>query len=262
MRYPAFLLLLIIVLSTASCIPTRKLTYLQESEVTNDSLVRLHQEQPPYRLQISDVLSIRIKALDQELVEMFNPTGTASTTLDEGYYYDGFAIDRHGNIRMPTLGEINVLGRTTEEVRGIVEKRLMEEFLKPEAKLFVTVKLAGIRYTMAGEVGGSGIKTELTEKLSLMDAIANAGGVPDTGDLTDIVIIRQYPGGQRVHHIDLTKLEAMQSPYYYVQPNDLIIVNPLPQKSIGVGTTGLDSFRTILTIISALTTSILLFTRL
>tara|TARA_R110002051_G_scaffold57789_4_gene106773 strand:- start:2522 stop:3310 length:789 start_codon:yes stop_codon:yes gene_type:complete len=262
MRYPAFLLLLLIVLSTASCIPTRKLTYLQESEVANDSLVSLHQEQPPYRLQISDVLSIRIKALDQELVEMFNPSGTASTTLDEGYYYDGFAIDRHGNIRMPTLGEISVLGRTTEEVREIVEKRLMEEFLKPEAKLFITVKLAGIRYTMAGEVGGSGIKTEFTEKLSLMDAIANAGGVPDTGDLTDIVIIRQYPGGQRVHHIDLTKLESMQSPYYYVQPNDLIIVNPLPQKSIGVGTTGLDSFRTILTIISALTTSILLFTRL
>ena len=182
--------------------------------------------------------------------------------MDEGYYYDGFAIDRHGNIRMPTLGELNVLGRTTEEVRGIIEKRLMEEFLKPEAKLFVTVKLAGIRYTMAGEIGNSGVKIELTEKLSLMDAIANSGGVPSTGDLTDIVIIRQYPGGQRVHHVDLTKLEAMQSPYYYVQPNDLILVNPLPQKSFGVVTTGLDSFRTILTVITALATTIFLFTRL
>lgn len=262
MRYPAFLLLLLIVLSTASCIPTRKLTYLQETEVANDSLVSLRLEQPPYRLQISDVLSIRIKALDQELVEMFNPTGTASTTLDEGYYYDGFAIDRHGNIRMPTLGEINVLGRTTEEVRGIVEKRLMDEFLKPEAKLFVTVKLAGIRYTLAGEIGSSGIKTELTEKLSLMDAIANAGGVSETGDLTDITIIRQYPGGQRVHHVDLTQLEAMQSPYYYVKPNDLILVNPLPQKSIGIGTTGLSSFTTILSVFTALLTTVLFFTRI
>ena len=262
MRYPAFLLLLLIVLSTASCIPTRKLTYLQESEVANDSLVSLHQEQPPYRLQISDVLSIRIKALDQELVEMFNPSGTASTTLDEGYYYDGFAIDRHGNIRMPTLGEISVLGRTTEEVREIVEKRLMDEFLKPEAKLYVTVKLAGIQYTIAGEIGGPGVKRELTEKLSLMDAIANSGGVTETGDLTDITVIRQYPGGQRVHHVDLTKLEAMQSPYYYVKPNDLILVNPLPQKSIGIGTTGLDSFTTILTVFTALLTTVLFFTRL
>ena len=262
MRYPAFLLLLLIVLSTASCIPTRKLTFLQESKVANDSLVSLRLEQPPYRLQISDVLSIRIKALDQELVEMFNPTGTASTTLDEGYYYDGFAIDRHGNIRMPTLGEINVLGRTTEEVRGIVEKRLMDDYLTPEAKLFVTVKLAGIRYTMAGEIGSPGIKTELTEKLSLMDAIASAGSVSETGDLTDIVIIRQYPGGQRVHHLDLTQLETMQSPYYYIKPNDLILVNPLPQKSIGIGTTGLSSFTTILTVFTALLTTVLFFTRI
>lgn len=262
MRYPAFLLLFLVVLSTASCIPTKKLTYLQESETDNDSIVRLQLQQPPYRLQISDVLSIRIKALDQELVEMFNPSGTASTSLDEGYYYDGFAIDRHGNIRVPTLGEINVLGRTTEEVRKIIEERITTEFLKPTAKLYVTVKLAGIRYTLAGEIGSSGIKTELTEKLSLVDAISNAGGVNDTGDLTDIVIIRQYPGGQRVHHVDLTRIEAMQSQYYYVQPNDLILVNPLPQKSLGTGTTGLDSFRTILTVITALATTILLFTRL
>lgn len=263
MKYPAVLILLVILASISSCIPTKKLTYLQENtEKVNDSLISLHLQQQPYRVQVGDVLSVRLKALDQELVEFFNPIGSGSTNLNEGYYYDGFAVDRHGNIRMPTLGEMNVLGRTTEEIRGIVEQKLLEDYFEEEANIFVTVKLAGIRYTMVGEIGSPGIKTELTEKLSVMQAIANSGDIPLTGDRTDVIIIRQYPGGQKIHHIDLTTIDAMSSPYYYVQPNDMIVVNPLPQKSLGAGTTGLDSFRTILTVITALTTTILLFTRL
>lgn len=211
------------------------------------------------------MLSIRLKALDQELVDMFNPVGTnasSSTSLNEGYYYDGFAVDTHGNIRIPTLGEINVLGRTTDEVREVVETRLLEDYFTENANIFVTVKLAGIRYTIAGEVADSGVKTELTEKLSVLDAIANAGGVPITGDLTDVLIVRQYPGGQKVHHMDLTNIDIMQSPYFFIQPNDLVLINPLPQKSIGIGTTGLDSVRTILTVFTSLVSVYLLATRL
>lgn len=262
MKYPAILILLVFFTSFTSCIPLKKLTYLQENTEVNDSLVSLQLQSPPYRVQVGDVLSVRLKALDQELVEFFNPIGSGSATLDEGFYYDGFAVDRHGNIRMPTLGELNVLGRTTEEIRGIVEEKLLKDYFEKEANIFVTVKLAGIRYTMVGEIGSPGIKTELAEKLSVMQAIANSGGVPLTGDRTDIVIIRQYPGGQKIHHVDLTSIDAMKSPYYYLQPNDMIVVNPLPQKSLGAGTTGLDSFRTILTVVTALATTILLFTRL
>ena len=133
--------------------------------------------------------------------------------------------------------------------------------LQDEADLFVTVKLAGIRYTVVGEVADPGTKTELTEKLSVLEAIANAGDIPLTGDRTDVLIIRQYPGGQRVHHIDLTTIDAMSSPYFYLQPNDTVAVNPLPQKALGIGTTGLQSLTTILSIVTALTTVILLVTR-
>jgi len=163
---------------------------------------------------------------------------------------------------IPTLGEVNVLGYTTDEIRNIIEQKLLEDYFTEEANIFVTVKLAGIKYTIAGEVASPGVKVELVEKLSLMDAIANSGDILITGDRKDVVIIRQYPGGQRVHHLDLTKMESMQSPYYNIQPNDLILVNPLPQKSLGTGTTGLSSFTTVLSIFSAITTTILLFTRL
>lgn len=94
-----------------------------------------------------------------------------------------------------------------------------------------------------------------------MEAIANAGDISEFGDRTDVIIVRKYPGGEKRHHIDLTNMDAMRSPYYYIQPNDLIIVNPLPQKTIGLGTTGLEVFRTVASVLAILTTSILLFTR-
>lgn len=261
MRTPTAIVMLLLLISVVSCVPQKRLTYLQENTYPDDELIAIKQQQPPYRLQIADVLSIRVKAVDQELVEIFNPVTTNSNSLDEGYYYDGFAVDKHGNIRIPTLGEINVLGRTTEEVREIIESKLLEDYFTENANIFVTVKLAGIRYTIAGEIGNSGVKTELTEKLTILDAIANSGGVPITGDLTDVLIVRQYPGGQKVHHLDLTAIEVMQSPYFFIQPNDLILVNPLPQKSIGTGLTGLDSFRTILTVFTSLVTVFILATR-
>ena len=263
MKYFSLILLLSLIVSTSSCVPLKDITYLQETDKTSDNLIAVQLQQQPYRVQVGDVLSIRLKALDQQLVDFFNPssTGDVSIGLDEGYYYDGFAINNHGNIRVPELGEINVLGRTTEEIRLLIEKMLLANYIKDEADLFVTVKLAGIRYTVVGEVADPGTKTELTEKLSVLEAIANAGDIPLTGDRTDVLIIRQYPGGQKVHHIDLTTIDAMSSPYFYLQPNDTVAVNPLPQKALGIGTTGLQSLTTILSIVTALTTVILLVTR-
>lgn len=259
-----FLFLLIAILFS-SCVSTKQLTYLQEGNVVADSLIPIRKKQEPYRLQINDLLSIRVKALDQETVGLIlNPINQTdiNATGEERLYYDGFVVDNHGNIRMPNLGEINVLGYTVEEVREEIEKRLFNELFTENADIFVTVKLSGIRYTITGEIGSSGSRIIYRDQVSIMEAIANSGDIPVTGDKTDVIIIRQYPLGQKVHHIDLTSIDAMNSPYYYIQPNDLIIVNPLPQKSIGTGTTGLQSFTTILAIVSALATTILLFTRL
>jgi len=247
-----------------SCIPTKKLTYLQETQAAQDSIIQVNLQQQPYRVQVNDVLSIRVKALDQELVALFNPQ-TASEeggNLGEGYYYDGFAVDRHGAIRLPTLGEVQVLGYTTEEIREIIEKKLLDDYFTEEANIFVTVKLAGIKYTIGGEVGSPGVKVELVEQLSLLDAIVNSGDISEYGDRTDVLIIRQYPGGKKIHHIDMTKIDALNSPYYFIQPNDVILVNPLPQKSLGVGTTGLQSLTTVVSILTLATTTILLFARL
>jgi len=239
---------------------------LQEGEEQyTDSIIPVQQVPPPYRLQVNDLLSIRVKALDQETVGIFNPISDASNvnaSREEQLYFDGFVVNQHGNIRIPSLGEIPVLGFTVEEVRKDIEQRLLKDFFKKEANVFVTVKLAGIRYSINGEIGVPGSNIIYRDRATIMEAIGNSGDIPLTGDKTDVVVIRQYPLGQKVHHIDLTTIDAMNSPFYYIQPNDLIIINPLPQKSIGTGTTGIQSLTTLLSIVAAVGTTILLFTRL
>ena len=101
-----------------------------------------------------------------------------------------------------------------------------------------------------------------TERVNIFEAIANVGEIPLTGDKKDVLIIRQYPQGQKIHHLDLTDIKVMNSPYYYIQPNDIIYVKPLVQKSIGTGETALSSITAIASILSLLTTGILLYTRL
>jgi len=264
MKSTYLILLLILTVCVSSCVSTKQLTYLQEDGVVADSLIPIQKEQEPYRLHVNDLLSIRVKAIDQETVGIFNPINDANpnATGEEKLYYDGFVVDRHGDIRVPNLGEVEVLGLTVEEVREKIEKRLLEDFFKAEANIFVTVKLAGIRYTINGEIGSPGSNIIYRDEVSIMEAIANSGDIEVTGDRSNVVIIRQYPLGQKVHHIDLTSIDAMNSPYYYIQPNDLILINPLPQKSIGTGVTGLETFRTILTVVTAFSTILLLATRL
>ena len=261
--------LLIIILSCviiSSCIPHKDTLYLQNKEnAINDTIPNnLTELQKPYRVQVDDILNIRVKALDQDAVRIINPIGDTNLNASsaERAYFDGFTVDVHGNIRVPSLGYINVLGYTTERIEKIIEKKLLDEQFKETANIFVTVKLAGLRYTANGEINNPGSVVLFKERVNIFEAIANAGEIPLTGNRKDVKIIRQYPQGQKVHSLDLTDINVMKSPYYYIQPNDIIYVQPLKQKSIGTGETAVSSLTTIATIVSLLTSSILIFTRL
>lgn len=264
MKSVFFLLLLIIGLSTVSCIPNKDLIYLQNAKQDSLSVAVNPVVNRPYRVQVNDILSIKIKALDQKLVDMFSPSDVQGVQgqSEQGLYFNGFSVDDHGNIRIPVLGEMNVLGFTLEEIRVKIEKQLLEDYFKKEANIFVTVKLAGLRYTVNGEISSPGTKTLFQDKATIMEAIANSGDITMTGNRKEVTIIRQYPHGTEMHTIDLTESKSMQSPYYYIQPNDYIYIKPLKQKSWGTGTTGMQSVATIITALSLVSTTFLLLKNL
>lgn len=256
------LLLIFVFISVlfTSCIPVKDLVYLQKKDNSSNEGAVSMVESKPYRLQTHDVLSITIKASDPKLVSIFNPTANGSETdqSESGLYFDGFTVDDHGNIRIPVLGEMNVMGFTLEEVRIKVEKQLLADYFKDNASIFVVVKLAGFRYTINGEVGSTGTKTLFQEKVNIMEAIANAGDITTTGDRKAVTIIRQTPNGTEMKDLDLTNINVMNSPYYFLQPNDYIYVKPLRQKTWGTGSTGIQSLTTLITLLSLVSTTYLL----
>ncbi len=259
-RLLLYLMLSICTLFT-SCIPTQDLIYLQKKEgYKNDSSIVTAIVSKPYRLQTNDVLSITIKAIDPKLVSIFSTTnGSQSEGKTESeLYFNGFTVDDHGNIRIPVLGEVNVMGYTLEETRIKLEKQLLADYFNKAADIFLTVKLAGFRYTINGEVGSTGTKTLFQEHVNIMEAIANSGDITVTGNRKSVTIIRKLPSGTEMHDIDLTDRNVMQSPYFYLQPNDYIYVKPLKQKTWGTGTTGIQSLGTVITLISLATTAFLL----
>ena len=138
-RFCAFAVLFMLV----SCIPNKDLLYLQNKNDSNQDAAITPVVLKPYRAQVNDVLSIRIKALDQKLVEMFNPsTAITQVNTTDALYFDGFSVNDHGEIRVPVLGIVNVIGLTLEEIRLKIEKQLLEEYFNTAADIFVTVKLA------------------------------------------------------------------------------------------------------------------------
>lgn len=258
-----FVFYIFVLLSFASCISNKELVYLQNNGNSSNVPIEVSQSfSKPYRLQVNDIIQINLKATDAKLVEMYSTTtnqqSSAQQNSMENLYFTGFTVNEHGNIRIPILGDLNVLGYTAEEVQQIIEKKLLDEYLHQDSRLFVSVKLAGLRYTVNGEIGSPGTNVLYQDSATIMEAIANSGDITITGNRKNVQIIRKVPQGYESHFLDLTDAKTMQSPYFYLQPNDYIYIKPLKQKSWGTGTTGMQTISTIIAALSLVTTTILL----
>lgn len=250
------LLYLFLIASLTSCISTKKTTYFQGEIDAETAMHKLENE--AYKLQVNDVLSINIKAEDPKLVALFGASKiNGSTSSESSLYFDGYTVDRHGNIRIPYIGEVNVLGYTEKEIREKIELEL-KNFIKNPESIFVTVKLSGIKFIVSGEVGAPGTVNLQQNQVSIVEALANAGDVGIYGDRQNIQIIRKSLDRVQRFKIDMTKIDVFNSEYYYIQPNDVIYVPSLPQKTWGTGTTGLQTFTTITSILSFVATTVLL----
>ncbi|WP_299064775.1 polysaccharide biosynthesis/export family protein [uncultured Polaribacter sp.] len=258
-----YFLLLIFTSIIFSCIPSKELIYLQGEPVKKKEITRINDI--PYKLQVDDILNIDIKSSDEKMVSIFqkqlegsNLNQNSNQDFDSGSgYFSDYSIDSYGNIRMPTIGEINVLGYTTLEVRKKIEKEL-NKYLKNKEDTFVSVKLSGIKYTIIGEINNPGPKVIFQNKVSIIDAIANSGDITMVGNRKEVVVIRNSISGTEKFIIDLTDIKAFNSDVFYIKPNDIINIIPLKQKSWGTGVTGVQSLTTLLSIFTLLTTTFIL----
>jgi polysaccharide export outer membrane protein len=246
-KIPLFLVLIFLFLS---CVPTKDLIYLSGTPKENKEIHKINTN--PYKLQVGDNISIDVTSDNVNLVAVFlKSSGSLSENTSSPVIY---SIDVNGTIRMPILGEINVLGYTTKEVRVKIEEKFANYFMK-EDSYFVSVKLDGIKYTIMGEVNSPGPKVVYQNQLSILDAITFSGDILISGDKKNVEVIRISPNGNKKLTIDLTSINALNSEIFFIQNNDYINIKALRQKSL---TEGLGSITGIVSLISLLTTTVLI----
>jgi polysaccharide export outer membrane protein len=247
---------LLIIASLSSCLSLKKTTYFQGEPSEKSEMYKFNNE--PYKLQVNDVLSVEIISEKPELIALF---GISEDGGGRDLYFGGYTVNRHGNIRIPYINEINVLGYTEKEVRLKIEEEL-KKFIKIEETFFVKVKLSGIQFLVNGEVGSPGTIILQQTQVSILEAVASAGEIAEFGNRQEVQIYRKSLGGVERFTVDLTNVTIFDSEYYYIQPNDIIYVPPLKRKNWGLGTTGLGTFTTIASIFAVLTSTILLIDNL
>ncbi|MCH6233077.1 polysaccharide biosynthesis/export family protein [Aquiflexum sp. AIY15W] len=253
------LLVMVFMLSFSSCVSNKKIMYYQNLEgnqVIQDGEL-ISYELPEYRLQYNDIIDIQIQTIEQILEKGLTSKiqneannavfGQIAQSGGDIYYMTGYTIDKNGFIRMPLLGEIQVNDMTLDEIRILVEKEL-KKYVTSE--IFVRVKLGGIRFSTLGEFRRPGKYVVLQDRLTIFEAIAQAGDMTTVAKRDQILLVRQYPDGTRLHRINLNDRQIIQTPFYFIQPNDQIYAEPLKTREIG---TGENTAQTVALILSSIT---------
>ena len=159
-------------------------------------------------------------------------------------------IQEDGNIELPRVGKIHVEGLTLIEAREKIETEFYKIF-NPEAA-YIEVLMPGINFTIVGEaISGNYFVPKYD--FNLLEAFAMAGNLTDVADSKHIQILRTTPTGYHRVEVDITKESVMNSEYFWLQPNDIIIINPRRQKQWGIG---LNPIQTATTIFGAIATTI------
>ena len=213
----------------------------------------------------NDQLYIYVNSHTPEAVVRFNEetnkTNTQGTKgVRGGAAIKGYLVSNNGDIMFPVLGKMHVEGMTRDDLRREIEARLIEEgyVLDP----VVTVDLMNFHVTVIGEVKVPRMIHSIGSRLTIFEALAQCGDITIDGLRTNVLVIRSTDSTQICDTLDLTKKEALNSPYYYLQQNDIVYVEPTPEKKrkawrdedwpkyVNIGVHSLNvAYRTVYTII-------------
>lgn len=221
------------VLLLSGCTSYKKVAYLQDSNAMNE----LSEPLSMYDAKImpKDLLTITVNATDPETAAPFNLTVqtavnvTRSSSLTQQPALQQYLVSNEGTIDFPVLGVLNVGGLTKTEAENLIRTKL-GNYLKETP--IVTVRMANYKISVLGEVARPGMFTVSNEKVSVFEALALAGDLTIWGMRDNVKIIREDADGQReIISLNLNKTDIVNSPYYYLQQNDILYVTPNKTKA-------------------------------
>ncbi|HRO38921.1 MAG TPA: polysaccharide biosynthesis/export family protein [Flavobacteriales bacterium] len=208
----------------ASCVGKRSINYLHDNSLSNTSKL-FPNRKFEYRIQVNDVLSIRVLGLDEVNARLFNVEAiNTSLSLNEAaLYVNGFSVDKTGNVQLPSVGKVKLAGLTVNEAQDALQRKINEYF----ANATVILKLVSFRVSVLGEVRQPGTYFVYNNQITLLEALSQAGGPAEMADKRHVTLMRQSDQGTQALYIDLGSTDVLSSEYYYLLPNDVVYVPSL-----------------------------------
>lgn len=252
----------VVVLLTA-CASTKNVAYFQ-----NVDSISLEASKGLYSAKImpKDELTITVTSTNQQVSAQFNQL-VQNTLQNGGNISSGsgslmpFLVDNEGNINYPIVGKINVVGLTRTECQDKIQSLIKPYFSEKENPI-VLVRNTGYKVVVMGEVNSSKVINVTSEKISILEALAQAGDLSIYGRRDNVLLIREDVTGQKhTARLNLNDANIINSPYYYLQQNDIVYVQPNKTKArnsdVGQSTTLWFSATSILISIASLMFNIL-----
>lgn len=222
-------LLLGIILILASCVPQKKIKYLQNKELAEAKTNFVNQKKIEYKIKPGDNLYIKIVSIDEKTSALFNTMDAryANTmNSDASIYLNSYTVNENGYMDFPLIGKVLVKNLSVEEVKNEIQQSL-NEYIKESV---VIVKLVNFYVTMLGEVRRPGEYRVYQDELNVFEAMSMAGDLTDFANRNEVKLVRQTKQGSEIIDIDLTDQNFLTSDYFYLMPNDIIYVEPLKGK--------------------------------
>jgi polysaccharide export outer membrane protein len=240
----SYVILLFVTVLLSSCRSVKDVAYLQNSQYIDPSRSEYLYDA---RIMPKDVLSITVSTVNPEAAAPFNlivrPTlqNTQSTITTTGGSLQTYLVDNKGCIEFPVLGTLEVGGLTKSLCEKMIHDKIMP-YLNASENPVVTVRMSNYKISVLGEVNRPGMFVVGNEKINILEALAQAGDLTIYGVRNNVKLIRENEKGKKeIHTLNLNDADIISSPYYYLQQNDIVYVEPNKVKarnsSIGQSTT-------------------------
>ncbi|WP_051413464.1 polysaccharide biosynthesis/export family protein [Zhouia amylolytica] len=218
----------LVALVLSSCVSRQKLAYFQNMERIDGNTT------PNYYTTVienNDLLNITVSPsgateMDLKLVQPFNlpvtPAPNVTGTITGQPRLQSYLVDNKGNIDFPVLGQLHVAGLTRQALIELLKTRISEYVNNP----IINVRIDNFKVSVLGEVKMPGSYQIEDERITLPEALALAGDMTIYGRRDNVLVIRETEGIKKYAYLDLTKSDFIDSPYYYLQQNDVVYIEP------------------------------------
>lgn len=216
----------VVVVFLGSCVSQKNVKMIQEHVNKEMTTEFMGAKASTYRIQPGDHLYIRVNSIDPKTSKFFQ-TDFPYLMNSTYQYLNTHVVDQSGYISFSFIEKMQVVGSTVQELNQKIQTKLDEYF--KDATIFV--KLVNYQVGILGEVQNPGNYTIEQDQINIFQALGLAGSITSYGNLKEVKLIRQTQTGSSVYVLDLTSNRVMESPYFYLMPNDVLYIEPRSTKS-------------------------------